>query len=646
MPTGSLWGRGGNFTYHVFRYQFYMDAAVTPGSFNLNLDFYTDDLMRRVFVNDELIQDFVVKDDADGTAGAGGFRSSNRTNVALNKGWKYAAPGSTAPVLNSIYLVISNYNTPVGLLAQSGGTAACAPDVFVTKKAYKYIPVDNANGESPVPFTGDATPNAAVEYEITVNNQSLNEIADLPLTDVLPDGLNAAASTWQCKVPQGGVATCPTPSSGNFSASRTMTSTMTLPPGSSLVYRIKSQLNADLSATPVITNTAKISPTNAALCNAKDGFPTPCEGSATLTTGPAASIAKTVSPVRTLYSGETATFTITATNESGSTFASMKIEDSLPPEFESGTWTCEAPAGSLALCPNASGTLSGTPLKLSEDTASAGAPAAGEQDKRLVPANSSLVYKVTAKLKALTSSGSLTNTATLTPALADPATPWRCRQADGTYPAAASQTACSAEVKVPVAIGAPVLRLAHIATPLTVEVGGSSEFKITVKNLSGSDIDDGVLALGAADNLTLGSWTCTVPTGSAAACPANMQRLSKSAAADIATGLNLPVGSSLEFTATGTLDPILQVGQSVELPATLTSQASGVTCDPTCSQKAKVTVKGGRAGGGGGGGAGGATPVPVDSAWMLAALSSLLLAGAAVAQRRMQRARTGGKQGK
>ena len=191
-----------------------------------------------------------------------------------------------------------------------------------------------------------------------------------------------------------------------------------------------------------------------------------------------------------------------------------------------------------------------------------------------------------------------------------------------------------------------MLSLAHIATPLTVEVGGSSEFKITVTNVRGSGITDGVLALGAADNLTLGSWTCTVPTGSAAACPANMQRLTKSAAADVATGLNLPVGSSLEFTATGTLDPLLQVGQSVELPATLTSQANGVTCDPTCSQTAKVTVKGGRAGGGGGGGAGGATPVPVDSAWMLAALSSLLLAGAAVAQRRMQRARTGGKQGR
>lgn len=324
----------------------------------------------------------------------------------------------------------------------------------------------------------------------------------------------------------------------------------------------------------------------------------------------------------------------------------MKIEDSLPSEFESGTWTCEAPAGSLALCPHASGTLSGTPLKLSEDTASAGAPAAGEQDKRLVPANSSLVYKVTAKLKALTSSGSLTNTATLTPALADPATPWRCRQADGTYPAAASQTACSAEVKVPVAIGAPVLSLAHIATPVTVPVGGTTPatFKITVKNLRGSDIDDGVLALDAADNLTLSSWDCTVPTGSAAVCPAGMQRLTKSAAAEIATGLNLPVGSSLEFTATGTLNPLLESGQSVELPATLTSQATGMTCDPTCSQTAKVTVKGGRNGGGGGGGAGGATPVPVDSAWMLAALSSLLLAGAAVAQRRMQRARTGGKQ--
>ena len=65
MPTpfsNANWialGEGGNFTYHVFRYQFYMDAAVTPGSFNLNLDFYTDDLMRRVFVNDELIQDYV-----------------------------------------------------------------------------------------------------------------------------------------------------------------------------------------------------------------------------------------------------------------------------------------------------------------------------------------------------------------------------------------------------------------------------------------------------------------------------------------------------------------------------------------------------------------------------------------------------------
>lgn len=173
-----------------------------------------------------------------------------------------------------------------------------------------------------------------------------------------------------------------------------------------------------------------------------------------------------------------------------------------------------------------------------------------------------------------------------------------------------------------------MLALTHSADPGTVAPGGTATFTIVATNNTGSAITDGVLTTDAPANLTLGAWTCTASGG--AVC-VQSARLTKASGPLNLTGLSLPVGGSLTYTATGTLANTLTDGSSVTLNATLNSATTGATCATgalPCAQPATVKIKVA---------ASAATPVPVDSAWMLAALSSLLLAGAAIAHQRRAR---------
>ena len=91
--------------------------------------------------------------------------------------------------------------------------------------------------------------------------------------------------------------------------------------------------------------------------------------------------------------------------------------------------------------------------------------------------------------------------------------------------------------------------------------------------------------------------------------------------------MNLPVGGSLTYTATGTTASTLKDGDSVTLLATLTSATAGVNCTAAapCTAPATVNIKVGAVAA--------VTPVPVDARWMLLALS-VLLGVAAIRQQR------------
>ena len=484
--------------YYVYRYQFNLDPGVTPSSFRVNLDYFSDDLIRRVYVNDTLIRDFVKPNDANiqggGVTGAGGFGLNSRTNVALNQGWQ--------PGLNTIYMVVSNQTGPVGFLTQAGGTAICTPDVFVTKNAYKDTGSSSPKGYiPPTPYNTPIDPNNPVYYSITVYNESLSSANGTVLTDVLPAGLDPAQSTWTCSVPNGGLATCPTPSSGNFSGSTTLTSQIggtlpngtaasgSLPPSSSLIYNIRSWPASGTNARPVITNTAKITPPPGVSCAAIDDYPTPCEESVTLSVGPVARVTKTVSPAGPLAPGDTAVFTVTVENPGSNTLTNVVINDPLPTEFASADWTCVSPPGSRSVCPNDSGSIAaGGSLNETEPT---------------MPANSSLVYTINAKVKGivgLTGSTS-TNTVTVKPSNAG----LKCMAADGSI---ADATSCSASAQIAVT---PLLAEISktVDTSKTYYAGDAVVYTITAINQSAVPLANvlvtDILPAGLVDN---GGWTC------------------------------------------------------------------------------------------------------------------------------------------
>ena len=190
--------------------------------------------------------------------------------------------------------------------------------------------------------------------------------------------------------------------------------------------------------------------------------------------------------------------------------------------------------------------------------------------------------------------------------------------------------ACKAPSTVTVKLDPAVLQLGNAAAPSTVAPGGKTTFTIVATNTTGAPITDGVLSTDAPANLTIGNWTCTANGG--AVCPQSA-RLTKASGPLNLTGVSLPVGASLTYTAEGTLASTLKDGDSVTLTATLNSATAGTTCAGgalPCVQPATVNIKAAVVGE--------VTPVPVDSIWMLAALASLMLAAAAVVQRRTQRA--------
>ena len=521
---GVSWGK----SYYVYRYQFNLDPGVDPAGFNLNLSMYADNQVSRILVNDA-INDYT----NNGTSlGIGGFQSNGNVSILLNAGWKTG--------LNTIYVVTGNQGDPSGLLVQSTGTASCAPPLNVQKKAV------NADG---TPFTGRATANSAIYYDVTVTNASNTDASGTVLKDSLPAGLQSAASTWSCRVPAGSAAACPAPSPNTFPLN---TSLPVLPAGSSLVFRINSQFSNPLPAgQALITNTATIEPPAASglTCDPRDGFPTPCSASASVGTAPLVSVTKSVASPGPLYPGDTAVYTITVKNEGATELSNTLLSDTLPAGYASAVWSCLSPVGSQAVCPSTSGSLAagGT---LSETIAS-------------MKANASLVYTITATVAGITSPApGVVNTAQVTASEADAL----CVNPDGTT---SSTKPCSASASVtlwPV----PVLELTKtVAGSGTFYAGQPVVYTITAKNAGQAPVSNAKVVDTLPAGLVNGSWTCA--PGASTPCP------SASGAAPLDTTLPLlAAGDSVVFTVTATV--AAQPPASITNVATLDADAKNSQC--------------------------------------------------------------------
>ncbi|MEX1309083.1 MAG: S8 family serine peptidase, partial [Candidatus Sulfomarinibacteraceae bacterium] len=338
-----------------------------------------------------------------------------------------------------------------------------------------------------------AVPGSGTGYTIVVSNGGPGEALGAAVADTFPAALTGA--TWTC-VGSGG-ATCTAAGSGDLA------DTVDLPFGSSVTYSVTATI--DPGATGAVINTATVTPPS--------GVPDPNPGNnsatdtTTLTPEVDLQITKT-DGLTSAASGDPVTYTVTAVNPGPSDAPGALVTDTFPAEVIGLTWTCAA-SGGAACAPSGAGDISETVD---------------------LPAGGSVVYTATGSF-ANSAAGTVANTATVT-------APPGVTELDFSNNLATDTTDVVAVAELHGRItDARCWVLPGESTTYTLEV-----FNDGPADAMGSLVDTYAWPV----TLTGAPWTCT-PTGGAS-CPA-------SGTGDIFTAVDLPAGSSMVFSLTGTVDP-------------------------------------------------------------------------------------------
>ena len=215
-----------------------------------------------------------------------------------------------------------------------------------------------------------AFPGDSLTYTISIDNPGPSDLASATVTDDLPAVLSC---TWTCAAAEG--ASCTTaPPAGDLA------DTVVLPVGGSLLYTATCTL--DPAATGTLSNTVTVS------------WPTSSRsGSDTSTLVPAAdlSITKTNGANGTTP-GATTVYTITASNTTGPSSVSSRVQDFFPSTLDC-SWTC-APTGAASCFAG---------------------PQSGDVDQVVtLPVGTTVVYTATCTVDP-GATGSISNTATVAP---------------------------------------------------------------------------------------------------------------------------------------------------------------------------------------------------------------------------------------
>ncbi len=336
-----------------------------------------------------------------------------------------------------------------------------------------------------------SAPLSTTTYTIVVANAGPSSVADAPVTDSIPSDLIAV--TWTCTDGPGG--NCDDPSGTGDIAT-----TVDLAPTGTVTIFVSGTIVG--SATGTLSNTASVS----APAGVDD--PTPGNDSATddTTITPTADLSITKTDGQsTAVPGQPVTYTITVGNDGPSDVIGIDVADTMPTALVGVTWTCTATAGS-ACDASDTGDIADTVDLLAGGTAT---------------------YTVVATIDP-SASGSLSNTATLTP----PVTV--------TDPDTDDHSATDIDTLVPEAdLTITKSHGADDAVP-----GGPITYTIVVGNDGPSAVLDAVVNDMLPADLSSVTWSCTSTAG--ADCDAT------SGSGDIATTVDLPVGATATFTVNAT----------------------------------------------------------------------------------------------
>ncbi|QIL68919.1 DUF11 domain-containing protein [Diaphorobacter sp. HDW4B] len=405
------------------------------------------------------------------------------------------------------------------------------------------------------------TPGTNVVYTITVTNKGPNTANGVTVSDPLPSGISTAS--WTCIAgPSAPTGTACTGSGTGAIADKAVNLPSSAGSTASVVYTLT--MAVPVGFTGNLMNTAK------ADLPADMTDPTPADNSATDTdTPPQADLQVTKTDGVDRYTlGKDVVYTIVVTNIGPDAVTGATVSDPLPNGISVASWTCTAAGTGAACAASGSGPIQDTTVNL--------------------PSGGTATYKLTVTVPA-TFTGNLVNTVqtALPTGMTDP-TPTNNSATDTDAPP-------QADLQITNTDGSP-----------TYTPGKDVVYTVVVTNAGPDAVTGATVTNPLPAGATAGKWTCTAGAGTA--CTASGTGGIQDAA------VNLQPGASVTYTFTVTV-PDTVTGNLVStaqtaLPAGMTdpTPANNVAVDTDTPPTPVVT----------------STPVPVDSTWMLLALSGLV----------------------
>jgi uncharacterized repeat protein (TIGR01451 family) len=283
--------------------------------------------------------------------------------------------------------VLVTYQVPAGFGAQSivnnANATTSTPLINSSLTAQATVPVIHVADLSVLKDNAVSTytPGVATSYRITVSNAGPSDVTGATLTDALPGQISSW--TWTCDSQTGGASGC----SAVSNSTADFADTIDLPVSGQIVYVVNATIPP--SAAGLLNNAARI----AAPSGVTDPVTGNNEDADVDEPNPLADLSVTKTDNAATYTpGLPTTYEIVISNAGPSDASVVSINDAIPAQVASWTWTCEAVTGGASDCtPAASNT-------------------AGFNDSVSLPAGGSIRYKVVAQTRS-SATGDLINSA-------------------------------------------------------------------------------------------------------------------------------------------------------------------------------------------------------------------------------------------
>ena len=332
----------------------------------------------------------------------------------------------------------------------------------------------------------------AITYTIVVTNPiGPSNATGATVTDTFPAEL--VGITWTCVGAGGG--TCPANGAGNIN------NTVNLPVGSSVTYTVNATVSPAASGN--LVNTARVT------APAGISDTTPANNTAVDTDTPLFNVDLQITKtdgVATYNPGGSVTYTIVVSNAGPANATGALVTDTFPAQVTSVTWTCVSAGG--ATCPaNGTGNINNTVN---------------------IPVSGTLTYTAVANISSA-ATGTLDNTATVT--------------APGGYTEIAPGNNSATDSDTP-AVNAD-LQITKTDGVTDYTTTATRTYTIVVTNAGPSNVTGATVTDNFPAQVSGATWSCAATGG--ATCTAN-------GTGTIADTVNIPVGGTLTYTATVTIN--------------------------------------------------------------------------------------------